>query len=122
MLWILRREDGRFSKRVLRALSRPAAGFFVSIVSIWEIVLKQHTGKLSIDGGLEAVLDIIRSQSAWHILPLEVIHIRALNDIARFSDHTDPFDRILIAQARSEKLNIITADPQFSRYGVGIVW
>jgi PIN domain nuclease of toxin-antitoxin system len=122
VLWILRQEEHRFSRQVLRILARPDRGFFVSIVSIWEIALKRQAGKLRVDEETGAILDIIRSQSAWHILQLEIPHIQALNDIARFSDHTDPFDRMLIAQARSEKLNIITADSQFPRYGVDVVW
>ena len=58
----------------------------------------------------------------WRILPLEIEHIEALNEIARFSDHTDPFDRMLIAQAKSEGLNVMTADAQFSRYKINVVW
>jgi PIN domain nuclease of toxin-antitoxin system len=94
---------------------------FVSVVSIWEMLVKRHAGKLltSIDPGV--IVQTIRSQEDWRILPLEIAHIQALNDIDRFTDHADPFDRMLIAQAKSEKLSIMTADPQFSRYGIGIV-
>ena len=94
----------------------------VSVVSIWEILLKRHLGKVWLEEDPDAIVRIIRSNETWRILPLEIAHIQALNDIARFSDHADPFDRMLIAQAHSEKLSIMTADPQFSRYGVGIGW
>jgi PIN domain nuclease of toxin-antitoxin system len=114
--------DRKIPKQASRRLSASDARLFVSVVSIWEILLKRHTGKLRVEEDPGTIVKTIRSQENWRILPLEVTHIQALNDIARFSDHTDPFDRILIAQARSEKLNIMTADPQFSRYDVGIVW
>jgi PIN domain nuclease of toxin-antitoxin system len=122
VLWILGQEEHRFSRHALRILSRPDRGFFVSIISIWEIALKRQAGKLRVDEGTTAILDVIRSQSAWHILPLEVPHILTLNEIACFADHTDPFDRMLIAQARNENLGVMTADPQFSRYGVDVIW
>jgi PIN domain nuclease of toxin-antitoxin system len=94
----------------------------VSVVSIWEILIKRHAGKLLTNLDPDAVVQGIRSQTAWRILPLEIEHIQALNDLARFSDHTDPFDRILIAQAKSEGLNVMTADPQFPRYKINVVW
>ena len=122
MLWVLREEERRFSKRVLQALSRPEAELFVSIVSLWEIAVKRQAGKLRVAEAPHAIIDIIQAQAAWRILPLEVTHIQALNEIARFSDHTDPFDRILIAQAHREGLQIITADQQFPRYGVKVIW
>jgi len=115
-------EERKLSKRALKALSSPGARLFVSVVSVWEILVKRQAGKLMTSIDPDVIVQTIRSQEAWRILPLEIAHIQALNDIARFSDHTDPFDRILIAQARSEKLDIMTADPRFSRYGAGIVW
>jgi PIN domain nuclease of toxin-antitoxin system len=115
-------EERKLSKRALKALSSQGARLFVSVVSIWEMLVKRHAGKLLTSVAPDVIVQTITSQEAWRILPLEVAHIQALNEIARFTDHADPFDRMLIAQARSEKLNIMTADPQFSRYGVGIVW
>jgi PIN domain nuclease of toxin-antitoxin system len=60
-------------------------------------------------------------QEIWRILPLEFDHIHALNALDRFRDRTDPFDRMLIAQARAEGLRIITADERFSRCDVEVV-
>jgi PIN domain nuclease of toxin-antitoxin system len=70
----------------------------------------------------ETIVDTIRSAQTWRILPLEIEHIQALNEIARFSDHADPFDRVLIAQAHREGLRVITADAKFSRYKINVVW
>ncbi len=97
-------------------------GLHVSIVSIWEVLLKRHAGKLMVEEDPDSIVETIRSQQIWRILPLEFDHIHALNEIDRFRDHTDPFDRMLIAQARAEGLRIITADEQFSRYDVEVVW
>ena len=122
ILWILKQEDSKFSKRAAKALSHPDKDFLVSVVSLWEIMIKRHAGKLMVDKEAGEIIDIIRSQRTWHILSLEARHIQALNEIARFSDHADPFDRMLIAQAHSEGLRIVTSDEQFSRYDVDVVW
>jgi PIN domain nuclease of toxin-antitoxin system len=68
------------------------------------------------------ILQCIQARQAWRILPLEFAHLSSLNEIDSFSDHTDPFDRILIAQAKSEGLKVMTADPQFLRYKINVVW
>jgi PIN domain nuclease of toxin-antitoxin system len=70
----------------------------------------------------DSVVALIESQAAWSILSLELPHLRALGEIAAFRDHTDPFDRMLIAQAGAEGLRIVTADEQFSRYDIDVVW
>jgi PIN domain nuclease of toxin-antitoxin system len=68
------------------------------------------------------ILQSILARQAWRILPLEFDHFGSLNLIESFTDHTDPFDRMLIAQAKSEGLNVMTADEQFSRYKINVVW
>ena len=68
------------------------------------------------------ILQCIQAREAWRILPLEFAHLSSLNEIDSFTDHTDPFDRMLIAQAKSEGLKVITADEQFSRYKINVVW
>ena len=68
------------------------------------------------------ILQCIVAREAWRILPLEFGHLSFLNVIDTFTDHTDPFDRMLIAQAKSEGLKVITADEQFSRYKINVVW
>lgn len=122
LIWILAGEDRKISRRAHKVISSPHAFLCVSIVSIWEVVLKWQTGRLWSDVTTDSVVALIESQSAWRILPLELAHLRTLGEIAQFRDHTDPFDRMLIAQARAEGLRIVTADEQFSRYDVEVVW
>jgi PIN domain nuclease of toxin-antitoxin system len=122
LLWILLRQNHKISKRAIRRLEARDSQLFVSVVSIWEIMLRRHAGKLWTEEDPDTIVNIVRSQRLWQILPLEIADIQSLNQIARFTDRTDPFDRILIAQARREKLHLITADRQFSRYGIDVVW
>jgi len=55
------------------------------------------------------------SRSTWDKIDL-------IRSLPRFKDHGDPFDRLIICQALSEKLPIITSDGKMSRYGVEVIW
>lgn len=55
-----------------------------------------------------------------NILPVQLNHILALDELP--THHKDPFDRLLIAQARIEGMEIATADPVFSKYDIKVIW
>jgi PIN domain nuclease of toxin-antitoxin system len=119
VIWVL--EGGeRVSPRAKHALSAASSSLCVSIVSVWEIVLKHQAGKLALDAGLVTTLDIILRDSGWTIHPLQSVHVRRLTDLPLL--HRDPFDRILIAQAQAEGLTIVTPDSQIRKYDVPSVW
>jgi PIN domain nuclease of toxin-antitoxin system len=92
-----------------------AGELLVSVVSFIEIGVKAATGKLRIPAGLrQHVLD-----SGARILNLAPEHGLGIAELPLH--HRDPFDRLLIAQARCEGLTIVTADPHFARYDVPVV-
>lgn len=122
LLWILGEEHRKISRHAAKVLGKPGVCLFVSVVSIWEILVKHHAGKLWSSVTADYILQCILARQAWRILPLEFDHLSSLNVIDSFTDHTDPFDRMLIAQATSEGLNVMTADAQFSRYKINVVW
>jgi PIN domain nuclease of toxin-antitoxin system len=103
-----------------RALSRPSASLFVSIVSVWEIVIKHQTGRLRFNESLDQILDQVLYQSPWTILHVTSEHLPVLAALPPL--HKDPFDRLLIAQAQYEKLTIITADQHIPKYSVRTLW
>jgi PIN domain nuclease of toxin-antitoxin system len=87
----------------------------VSVVSFIEIGVKAATGKLKMPAGLrEYVLE-----SGARILGISPEHGLGIAELPLH--HRDPFDRLLISQARSEGLTIVTSDPQFARYDVPVV-
>ncbi len=98
--------------REQRTLLSGEAEFNVSIATIWEISIKAAIGKLET---VANVADALIS-TGYLILPIKPGHAEAVRHLPLH--HHDPFDRMLIAQARSEGLTIITADKQFSRYDV----
>ena len=56
------------------------------------------------------------------VLQTEIKHIDRIRSLPRYKDHGDPFDRLIICQALSEKLPLITSDGKMSRYGVQVIW
>jgi PIN domain nuclease of toxin-antitoxin system len=88
---------------------------WVSAVSGWEVAIKQALGKLRLTGSFSAMV----ASGDLEELPLTLRHTDHLATLA--PHHTDPFDRMLIAQASVEGLTLVTHDRQFSRYDVPII-
>ncbi len=85
---------------------------FVSAVIIWEIRIKQALGKLEIPSNFRLVLD----QQPFEILAITVEHAHAVGNLPAI--HQDPFDRMLIAQAKVEGFTIVTRDSIFQQYNI----
>lgn len=113
-LWIAT-NDPRLSTRARRLISA-ADERFVSSASIWEAAIKAGLGKLDIDVG-----ELIRAISASGIreLPVRAVHGAAVRDLPHH--HRDPFDRLLVAQARHEPLRLVTADAHLAWYDRSLV-
>jgi PIN domain nuclease of toxin-antitoxin system len=90
-------------------------GLIVSIVSFWEIAIKQSLGKLTIEGDIAAEV----RRSGIPLLPIELAHVETLRHLPWH--HRDPFDRMLIAQAKAENLAVITSDQHFQAYGIELI-
>jgi PIN domain nuclease of toxin-antitoxin system len=103
--------DDRKLSKAARKLILDADDVFVSSASIWEASIKAGLGKLDVD------VDLLVSEieaSGFSELPVRAIHaamVRNLPDI-----HRDPFDRLLVAQALSEPLRLVTSDGHLSKY------
>jgi PIN domain nuclease of toxin-antitoxin system len=119
LIWALSASD-KISSRARRAMSRPAASLTVSIISVWEIILKHQAGKLRLGSSLSEALDQILYYSPWDILPIAAEHLSALAALPAL--HKDPFDRLLVAQAQHEDMAIVTADEQIPKYEVRTIW
>ena len=90
------------------------------IVSAWEIAIKYRSRKLLFDVPVEEVLSRILDGTVWPVLPVLPAHIPEL--LALPMHHRDPFDRLLIAQARAEGMALATADDQLRKYRVSMAW
>lgn len=93
---------------------------FVSVVSIWEMQIKNQMGKLTLIVPLPEIIESQKETNNLQILPLELSHIYTLKDLPYH--HRDPFDRILIAQAVFEKIPLLSIDEIFDAYPVEKIW
>jgi PIN domain nuclease of toxin-antitoxin system len=117
-LWVLA-EPGRLGAAGRARLRSPANSFYLSAATIWEIVIKNATGKLRLPDEPVAYLRGRLAETPAALLP--ITHEHALQLALLPTHHRDPFDRILIAQAQVEGLHVMTADRQFKAYPVDLV-
>jgi PIN domain nuclease of toxin-antitoxin system len=92
---------------------------FVSIASVWEVAIKISLNKLYFDGGTKGFLDLIDS-SGFELLTINREYILELEKLPFI--HRDPFDRLLIATALSERMHIVTVDTNIHKYSINCIW
>jgi PIN domain nuclease of toxin-antitoxin system len=112
-LWAV--SSNRRLKPATRDYLAKADAVYVSAVSIWEIAIKSRLSK--IDADPVALANAI-GESGFQELPLSAKHAAAVAALPLH--HTDPFDRLLLAQAFMEPLRLVTADNALSAYGGAI--
>lgn len=110
-----RADPRKLDRKVERAISR-ARLVYVSAASAWEAAIKIQLGKLRLPGSFETGV----RDSDFTPLPVTMAHAEQVRELA--PHHTDPFDRLLVAQATVEGLTIVTADRQFDRYPIPVLW
>lgn len=105
-------DDERLPAQARVALADDGNEVSVSVASVWEIALKADRGKLKVR--LSDFLGEIHANQ-FEILPVEAAHVLASASLPQH--HRDPFDRMLIAQAGSESLRLLTHDRNLLPYG-----
>ena len=105
----------RVSPAVRRVLGDPINGVMVSAASAWEIAIKVTMGRLRVPDDLEAEL----LQAG--IGSLDITMTDAMSAGALPRHHNDPFDRMLVAQARNRAMTLVTRDAMLAAYGVEIL-
>lgn len=101
-------------------LGDPESALILSVVTSWEIAIKWSLGKLVIPEAPEVYVPERIRRSALGVLPVTHHHALAVSSLPDL--HRDPFDRLLIAQARVESLELATADERFRDYPVEVLW
>lgn len=119
-IWALL-HDHRLSAKAKQVLTSEDYELVFSLVSLWEIAIKIKTGKLSAIGSSVAYIRDEMNNYSMELLPIRYEHILNLESLPHHR-HADPFDRLLIAQAISESLPILTADRHFRAYDVKVIW
>lgn len=118
-IWLLT-DPGRLSRSAHAALVAADNQLYLSPASTWECSVKVTAGRLSIDGSPEDLLQ--EAIVASGVLPLPIEHSHALETAGLPPHHRDPFDRMLVAQAKVERMTLVSADRQLADYDVEILW
>lgn len=104
-----------------RAFIQNAANeLLVSPASYWKVAIKVHLGKWQLLTPYEQLVDSLFSVYQFKLLPILPAHTAGV--IGLTNHHNDPFDRLLIAQALTEGIPIISTDAVFDKYGVARIW
>jgi PIN domain nuclease of toxin-antitoxin system len=100
------------------AIVNPANEVFVSLATAWELGIKAATGKLTGDAftlvGSQEQFEGILKESRFNLLPIQTAHVFAVRNLPLH--HRDPFDRLIIAQAMTGQMTLITVDARFKAY------
>lgn len=110
----------RIASATLQQLADRSNSLCLSAASTWEIAIKYRLGKLPLPEppGLFIPARLLRDQI--RIVPVDVLHTTRVADLP--DHHSDPFDRMLVAQAQHEGLTFVTADRKLEPYDVPLLW
>lgn len=113
-------DPARLSPRALALCQDPQNTLMLSVISIWEMVIKIQLGKLKLSLALPEVIESQQRVNGVEVLPAVLSHVLTLEKLPAY--HKDPFDRLLVAQAVVEDAVLVSADPNIARYPVQVVW
>ncbi len=119
LLWFLEGDRQKISGAALAAVQDQTNEKFVSIASLWEVVIKVNIGKLPMRTTFQSFLALIPA-NGFQVLSLQSSHLLKYLDLPLH--HRDPFDRILVAQSINDNLSVVTKDPNFSVYPIKTIW
>ena len=119
LIWAVLR-PWQLSQRALDAISDGDNAVFMSVVNAWEVAIKASLGKLVVPDDIEARIRRGCADSRFGILPVELRHAFEVRKLPLH--HKDPFDRLLVAQARIEGLTLVSIDRQLHAYNLDVLW
>jgi PIN domain nuclease of toxin-antitoxin system len=106
-------EDSKnLSENIKIKIRNPESKIFVSVVTVWEIVIKRSLKKIKVSFDLKSSI----KKAGFEVLPVQISHALRVEKLPII--HKDPFDRILISQAKVEYLTLITDDPKIKKYKI----
>lgn len=119
LLWWLAGDD-QLSLRARQAIADRRHEIIVSAASAWEVTTKHRLGKLPEAGPLAVDFAREMKKQGFTALPIAMTHAQVAGALP--GEHRDPFDRMLIAQAREEHLALVSNESLFDSYGIKRIW
>jgi len=114
LLWWLS-DDKNMGNHARQMIADARNEVFVSAATTWEIAIKKNKGLLEAPDDLDRIVE----DEGFGKLPVSLFHGEKAGDLPGI--HRDPFDRMLVAQAQAEGLELITADPEMPKYGIKLI-
>ena len=110
---------GEESTKIMKTVDK----LYLSVVSLWEMSIKIKLGKLDIKRSISDIEDIC-NKNGIEIIPIKATHMDMSMSFPLLQDHKDPFDRLIMAVAKSEKMVLISTDERVRRaeYAVDVIW
>ena len=119
LLWV-GMQTSSLSKKARALIEDDDASLFFSVASIWEIAIKKSIGKLKLPIPTTTFISSICTANGISTLSIEPEHAIGVEEVERI--HSDPFDRLLVSQARHLGLSLLSSDEVFDRYKVNRIW
>jgi PIN domain nuclease of toxin-antitoxin system len=116
--WIT--DDAQLSPAARSIIQDADSELYLSAVSAWEIAIKAQSGRLPLPVPPIEFVPQQMHENGFQPMPVEITHALLVHDLPPL--HRDPFDRLLVAQAKAEGLPIVTADPLIRQYDVMTLW
>lgn len=110
----------RLSDQARQAIFDQKSECFLSVASCWELAVKVSLGKLRLRESVERFIPEQLALNGFRLLPIDFRHVARVEGLPFC--HRDPFDRLLVAQAMTEKMVMVTADQKLAEYGVKCLW
>jgi PIN domain nuclease of toxin-antitoxin system len=117
LLWYIE-GNPRLSPKIISLLDNPTNTVYVSKASLWEITIKISIGKLSINIPFETLEDFLEEKDFVR-LEFDISDLTVLKNLP--FHHSDPFDRLIIAQAMNNDFTLISDDSKFDPYPVNLL-
>jgi PIN domain nuclease of toxin-antitoxin system len=118
-LWLVTGDD-RLSETARKTFLNQENSLFFSAASYWEICIKMSIGKISLKTGWFKTIQNEMEINAIQWLPIEMTHCVKVAKLP--FHHRDPFDRMLVAQAITEKMKLLSRDSRLSAYSITRIW
>jgi PIN domain nuclease of toxin-antitoxin system len=111
--------DKQLPDRIVQSINDTTNRCYISIATIWEIVIKLSIDKLELKGGLNTIEEFLLNND-FEILPIDFDDTKKLLSLE--FHHRDPFDRMIISQALTTNAVIVTKDKLFKKYDIKVLW
>lgn len=119
LVWALGEPD-RLSPRARATIADQATVVFVSLTSAWELAILQSLDRVRLKVPLATLFTEGLAALRFQLLPIRLPYVVGVANLPQH--HRDPFDRLLVATALAERLTVVSADREFKRYGVPVLW